>query len=59
MTGTCSCKRGILVGGTCELALTLAGLLIRRGITPVLTYRSDRGLRAIRETLGSPPVDSH
>ena len=54
MTAQCSGKRGLLAGGTCELALTLAGLLIRRDITPVLTYRNDRGLRAIRETLGSP-----
>ena len=54
MTIKCSCKRGILVGGTCELALTLANLLIRRDIAPVLTYRNDRGLRAIQETLGVP-----
>jgi 3-oxoacyl-[acyl-carrier protein] reductase len=54
MTVTCSCKRGILVGGTCEIALTLAGLMIRRDIAPVLTYRSEQGLRAIREALGVP-----
>jgi 3-oxoacyl-[acyl-carrier protein] reductase len=54
MTAKSPCKRGILVGGTCELALTLAGLLIRQGTTPVLTYRSDRGRGAIRELLGPP-----
>jgi 3-oxoacyl-[acyl-carrier protein] reductase len=54
MTASCSCKRGILVGGSCELALILAGLMIRRDIAPVLTYRSERGLRVIQETLGSP-----
>jgi len=58
MTARYSCKRGILVGGTCELALTLAGLLIRRDITPVLTYRNERGLRTIQETL-APPEDRY
>lgn len=54
MTASGPCKRGILMGGTCELALTLAGLLIRQGTTPVLTYRSEGGLRGIQQTLSSP-----
>jgi 3-oxoacyl-[acyl-carrier protein] reductase len=54
MTARYSCKRGILVGGTCELALTLATLLIRQNIAPVLTYRNEQGLRTIQETLSVP-----
>ena len=42
------------MGGSCELALTLAGLLIRRKIFPVLTCRNEPGLREIRERLGPP-----
>ncbi len=42
------------MGGTCDLALTLADLMIRQEILPVLTWRSEPGLRTIQERLGPP-----
>ncbi len=54
MSASCPGKRGLLVGGTCELALILADMMIRQEILPVLTWRDEPGLRAIRERLGPP-----
>lgn len=33
----------LILGGTCELAISLAGCLIRTGIFPTLTYRNEKG----------------
>jgi len=43
----------LILGGTCDLALTLAELMIESSIFPVLTCRTDEGHRLIRESFGS------
>jgi 3-oxoacyl-[acyl-carrier protein] reductase len=42
-------KRVLLLGGSCDLALTLAQYLIEEALFPVLTYRSEEGRRRIDE----------
>ena len=44
-------KKGLILGGTCELALCLAPMLIAKEIVPVLTFRSEEGQRRIEEKL--------
>ena len=44
-------KKGLILGGTCELALCLAPMLIAKEIVPVLTFRSEEGQRKIEEKL--------
>ncbi|MBN1547994.1 MAG: SDR family oxidoreductase [Syntrophaceae bacterium] len=44
-------RRGLILGGTCELALYLARVLIEKGAVPVLTWRSDDGLQRITNAL--------
>jgi len=44
-------NRALVLGGTCELALTLARSMIESDLFPLLTYRDDNGLNAIREAL--------
>jgi 3-oxoacyl-[acyl-carrier protein] reductase len=51
MSGVFENRRGLLLGGTCELALCLAEKLIAAGGVPVLTWRSDEGLRRIATAL--------
>ncbi|MGZ3608296.1 MAG: hypothetical protein ACXU9J_10300, partial [Syntrophales bacterium] len=51
MNLTFSGNRALILGGTCELALTLAHSMIEFNLFPILTYRDDRGLNSIRETL--------
>jgi 3-oxoacyl-[acyl-carrier protein] reductase len=46
-------KRGLILGGTCELALCLGRLLIDQGFFPVLTWRSEEGHRQIDLALTS------
>jgi len=46
-------KRGLILGGTCELSLCLAPMLIAKGIEPVLTFRSEEGQRKIELHLAS------
>ena len=51
MNFTFSGKRGLVLGGTCELALTLAASMIKSSLFPILTYRSEDGRDAIRHAL--------
>ncbi|MDD5722226.1 MAG: SDR family oxidoreductase [Syntrophales bacterium] len=51
MKGTFTGKRALILGGSCELALTLAQSMIEASLYPILTYRSDRGLQAISESM--------
>jgi 3-oxoacyl-[acyl-carrier protein] reductase len=51
MNFTFSGNRALVLGGTCELALALAGAMIESSLFPILTYRDDRGLSRIRKTL--------
>jgi 3-oxoacyl-[acyl-carrier protein] reductase len=44
-------SRALILGGTCELAHTLAASMIASSLLPILTYRSDAGLNAIRKAL--------
>jgi len=45
-------NRSVLVlGGTCDIAMTLAPMLISGGITPVLTYRNSSGSEKIDSSL--------
>ena len=44
-------NRALVLGGTCELALTLAQSMIESDLFPILTYRDDKGLKAIGEVL--------
>ena len=53
MSLTFSGNRALVLGGTCELALALAHSMIESDLFPLLTYRDDRGLNAIREALRS------
>jgi len=46
-------NRALVLGGTCELALTLAGSMIEFSLFPILTYRDDRGLDAIKKALSN------
>ena len=36
-------RRVLILGGSCDLAITLAELLIQEGLQPILTWRSDGG----------------
>jgi 3-oxoacyl-[acyl-carrier protein] reductase len=47
-------RRALILGGTCDLAITLAELLIQEGLHPILTWRSEAGrgrLSALLESL--------
>jgi len=44
-------RRVLILGGNCELAMTLARQLIEESLYPVLTYRNDRALDSILEAL--------
>lgn len=44
-------NRALILGGTCELALALARSMIESNLFPILTYRDDKGLNAIGESL--------
>jgi 3-oxoacyl-[acyl-carrier protein] reductase len=43
--------RVLVLGGSCDLALTLAAYIIEEGLFPVLTYRNEEGLRRIEEKM--------
>lgn len=43
--------RALVLGGTCELALTLAGIMMKTSLFPILTYRSDKGQNIIKKAL--------
>ncbi|MBM4270861.1 MAG: SDR family oxidoreductase [Deltaproteobacteria bacterium] len=51
MNLTFSGKRALIIGGTCELALTLAQHMIASALFPILTHRSEAGLKAIHREL--------
>lgn len=51
MSLTFSGNRALVLGGTCEIALALAYAMIESDLFPLLTYRDDKGLNAIREAL--------
>lgn len=44
-------KRALILGGSCDLALSLAENMIRAGLFPILTYRSEKGQNHIIERL--------
>jgi len=44
-------QRVLILGGSCELALTLAELLIKEGLFPVVTWRSQKGEIRVKERL--------
>jgi 3-oxoacyl-[acyl-carrier protein] reductase len=46
-SGTCA----LILGGSCDLALCLAGCMIKAGLFPVLTYRSQKGQDRISDRL--------
>ena len=45
--------RALILGGACELALTLAEYMIKSSLYPILTYRNEHGLNSIHTTLQS------
>jgi len=44
-------KKALVLGGSCDLALTLAAAMMDAGIYPLLTFRSEEGRRKIAERL--------
>jgi 3-oxoacyl-[acyl-carrier protein] reductase len=44
-------NRALITGGSCDLALSLAGHMVDAGIFPMLTYRSEGGLKHISSSL--------
>lgn len=44
-------KNALVTGGSCDLALKLAVLLIKADIKPVLTYRNEQGKKKIEKAL--------
>ncbi len=46
-------SRALILGGTCDLAVTLAEIMIGSSIFPILSYRDDEGQKHIRKSLRS------
>lgn len=46
-------RSALILGGTCDLAVSLAAIMIESSILPVLTYRKENGRQLIGEALGS------
>ena len=44
-------NRALILGGSCDLAITLAQCMIEAGLFPILTYRSEKGLEYITKSL--------
>jgi 3-oxoacyl-[acyl-carrier protein] reductase len=44
-------RRVLVLGGSCDLALCLAELLIREGLYPILTWRSEPGKQRVTDRL--------
>ncbi len=44
-------KYALILGGSCELAISLAGCMIKAGLLPTLTYRNEKGRNYISEKL--------
>jgi len=53
VTFTFSGNRALVLGGTCDLALALAGSMIERNLFPILTYRDEKGLSTISNAMQS------
>ena len=53
MNGSGERPKGLILGGTCELALVLASKLIEKGFFPVLTWRDPEGRGKIDVTLAA------
>jgi len=50
-------KRALILGGTCEMALVLAKILLENQIFPILTYRNTDGYNRIHNCLKNVPKD--
>lgn len=46
-------KRSLILGGSCQLALTLVSCLLEKNIHPLITYRNLKGKERIRKELGA------
>ena len=44
-------NQALIVGGSCELAVTLAQCMIKADLFPILTYRNEKGLEYITKSL--------
>ena len=44
-------NQALILGGSCDLAITLAQCMIEAGMFPILTYRSEKGLEYILKSL--------
>lgn len=44
-------NRALILGGSCDLAISLAECMIRADLFPILTYRNERGRRYMSEKL--------
>ena len=44
-------NRALILGGTCDLALSFSELLIQEGLFPILTYRNETGRKQIKNRL--------
>ena len=42
----------LIVGGTCDMALTLAPKMILSGLFPIMTFRSESGQKKLESRLG-------
>lgn len=52
-------RYALILGGSCNLAITLAEYMIKADLFPILTYRSDRGNKRISERLQSLTLPGH
>ena len=51
MTMNFSDSRALILGGSCDLAITLAPCMIEAGLFPILTYRNEKGWKYITKSL--------
>jgi len=48
-------NRALILGGSCDLAITLARRMIEAGLFPILTYRNEKGRKYISDNLKDCP----
>lgn len=48
-------NRALILGGSCDLAITLARRMIEAGLFPILTYRNEKGREYISDNLKDCP----
>jgi len=48
-------NRALVLGGSCDLAITLARRMIEAGLFPILTYRNEKGRNYILENMENSP----